>query len=111
MLKDHLLNDMDFGFIPACQQLCATKPLDPIWVNKSTSSLQFNLRRAAKERIRRMVAPHSRRKDLETPDYVKKEWENGNRDDMAELLMRLNFNKDWSPHNSFFTVAPCPYIC
>ena len=57
--------------------------------------LQFNLRRAAKERIRRMVAPKSRRRDLEVPEYVRKEWDTGNRDNLAELLVQKNFDKDW----------------
>ena len=61
-------------------------------------SLQVNLRRAAKARISRMVAPKSRRKELSVPDYVRKEWEEGSKNNMADLLLRVNFDKD--PSNS-----------
>ena len=57
-------------------------------------SLQVNLRRAAKARIDRMVAPKSKRKELCVPDYVRKEWEEGSKNNMADLLLRVNFDKD-----------------
>ena len=61
--------------------------------------LQFNLRRAAKARIERMVAPHSKRKDLAAPEYVKKEWETGDRNALADLLQSVNFEKDLHESN------------
>ena len=61
---------------------------------RSPIPLQFNLRRAAKERIRRMVAPKAKRKDLQVPQYVKDEWENGDRDSLADMLTFHNFDKD-----------------
>ena len=54
----------------------------------------MKLRRAAKARISRMVAPKSRRKELTAPDFVRKEWEEGNKNAMADLLQRVNFEKD-----------------
>ena len=58
-------------------------------------SLQFNLRRAAKARINRMCQPHARRKDLEAPSYVVSEWQhNGNKNLMADILQRVNWDKD-----------------
>ena len=64
-------------------------------------SLKFNLRRAAKERIRRMVAPKSRRKELNAPEYLKEEWAKGDKDALSDLLTNLNFNKDWCLRNTF----------
>ena len=57
-------------------------------------ALQMQLRRAAKARISRMVAPKSKRKELTCPDYVRKEWEDGNKNAMADLLQRVNWDKD-----------------
>ena len=68
-------------------------------------SLKFNLRRAAKERIRRMVAPKSRRKELNAPEYLKEEWEKGDKDALSELLINMNFNKDWCLRNTFLFPA------
>ena len=53
-----------------------------------------------------MVAPKSKRKELCVPDYVRKEWETGSKTDMAELLLRVNFDKD--PSHS--CVMLCMYI-
>ncbi|CAE7211820.1 unnamed protein product [Symbiodinium necroappetens] len=47
---------------------------------------------AAKARISRMVAPKTRRKELEVPEFVKNHWF-GNKDEMAHLLLNLNFDK------------------
>ena len=66
---------------------------------------KINLRRAAKARIERMVAPHSRRKSLEANDYVKKEWENGDRNSLADLLQNVNFDKDLHASNIRFHSA------
>lgn len=41
-----------------------------------------------------MVAPKTKRKDLQVPDYVKKEWQEGDRDSLADLLTYHNFEKD-----------------
>ena len=41
-----------------------------------------------------MLAPKSKRKDLIPPDYVRKEWEGGDKNALADLFSRLNFDKD-----------------
>lgn len=57
---------------------------------------QEMLNLAAKARIRRMVAPHKRRTDLEAPEYLKKYWEAGTKEkeELAELLKKCNFDRD-----------------
>jgi len=42
-----------------------------------------------------MVAPKTKRKDLAVPEYVAKEWTEGDKNGMADLLLRCNFSKDW----------------
>ena len=56
--------------------------------------LKFNLRRAAKARIHRMIQPKSKRRELLAPDYVAKEWQNGDKNGMADLLVSVNWSKD-----------------
>ena len=56
------------------------------------ASWQERLLIAAKARISRMVAPKTRRKELEVPEFVKNHW-SGNKDEMAHLLLNLNFDK------------------
>ena len=60
------------------------------------------LRDAAKARLRRMVTPKKRRGDLEVPPFVLKEWNKGSlsRDDMADLLLQHNGNKDTAAAHS-----------
>lgn len=41
-----------------------------------------------------MVAPKTRRRELEPPDYVKKEWASGDKNQLAELFQRVNFQKE-----------------
>lgn len=64
-------------------------PSIPTW-----SCLQIQLRRAAKARIHRMIQPKSKRKELVAPEYVAKEWKEGDKNGMADLLLKLNFKKD-----------------
>ena len=51
---------------------------------------------AAKARIRRMVAVHKKRTDLQAPPYVKQYWDAGTKEkeEMAELLKKCNFNRE-----------------
>ena len=51
---------------------------------------------AAKARIYRMMLKKNKRKDLEAPANVKQEWDKGaaNKNDLAEVLIHTNFNKD-----------------
>jgi len=37
---------------------------------------------------------------LEAPDYVKQEWQNGNKNFMADTLQRVNWDKDSELHLS-----------
>lgn len=55
---------------------------------------QVKLRLAAKARLMRMVKPHTKRKTLEAPEWVKKEWETGNKNKIADLLCECNFDQD-----------------
>ena len=49
---------------------------------------------AAKAVIRRMVAPHKKRKEFEAPAHVKSAWENSSdRTYLAQVLRDCNFNK------------------
>ena len=57
--------------------------------------LQVKLRLAAKARIIRMVKPKSRRRDLEVPEWMKGAWEKGNKNQIADLLLEKNGNKEW----------------
>ena len=61
-----------------------------------TPWFEEKLHLAAKARIRRMVAPKKRRTDLEVPGFVKEKWEAGgkSKDLLAELLKKVNFDKD-----------------
>ena len=54
------------------------------------------MHKAALARIRRMVAPKKKRRDLEAPQFLKDQWQGGKgvRDNLAELLKRVNFDKD-----------------
>lgn len=66
-------------------------------------TLQFQLRKAAKARLYRMVKTHPTRKDLDCPDWVKREWKGSgsmSKDEIADLLRASNFNKDCLPQTS-----------
>lgn len=54
------------------------------------------LKNAAKARIRRMIAMKKRRTDLSVPPLVREQWEKGTneKNDMAQLLMDSNWDKD-----------------
>ena len=43
-----------------------------------------------------MVAPKKKRRDLDVPQFVKDQWNGGKavRDNLAELLKQVNFDKD-----------------
>ena len=57
---------------------------------------QEQLRNAAKARIRRMVAPKSKRTDLAVPDWLRTAWEKGTKakDELADCLQHVNWNKE-----------------
>ena len=49
--------------------------------------------RAAKARIDRMCKPKTRRRDLEVPEWVRKEWSTGDKTKIASVLQEQNFDK------------------
>lgn len=51
------------------------------------------LLRAAKARIDRMCRSHSRRKELDVPEWLKKEWQSGDKGQIARQLQDANFNR------------------
>lgn len=62
--------------------------------------LQFQLRRAAKARLDRMVQPKSKRRELEAPQWLKDEWKNGDKAAIADLLRTCNWDKELSYVNN-----------
>lgn len=74
----------------------------------------MKLRLAAKARLIRMVKPHSKRKTLEAPEWVKKEWATGNKNAIADLLCESNFNQDSQQaeaHGCLYYVVFLPWYC
>ena len=65
-----------------------------LWFSSHVCPVQVKLRAAAKMRISRMVKPKSKRTDLNVDDWVRKEWSTGNKNMLADLLTKANFNKD-----------------
>ena len=61
--------------------------------------LEELLRAAAKQRIRRMTKAKRKRTDLQVPAYVAEQWNAGTeqREQMTDLLLELNGNKDPYP--------------
>ena len=55
---------------------------------------QVRLRNAAKARMIRWVKPKTQRLDREAPDLVKQQWKGGNKNAIADLFSRLNFDED-----------------
>ena len=64
-------------------------------VEQVQMSWQDKLRRAAKARIMRWVAPKKKRMDREAPDVVKEQWAKGNKSILADLFSKVNFDQDW----------------
>ena len=56
--------------------------------------MQDKLRRAAKAKIMRWVRPHQKRVKLDAPEMLKSEWQNGDRDKLADLYCEVNFDQD-----------------
>ncbi|CAJ1365158.1 unnamed protein product [Effrenium voratum] len=56
-------------------------------------SLQQKLRMAAKARMMRWVKPKSKRKDREAPEWLKKEWAEGSKNNIADLFSHVNFDQ------------------
>ena len=58
--------------------------------------MQVKLRNAARGRLMRMIKDKSVRKSLDAPEWLKQEWHSGDKNAIAELLVRSNFNKDFN---------------
>lgn len=41
-----------------------------------------------------MIKPHATRKELNAPEYLVAEWNSGDRNALADLLRKVNFDKD-----------------
>lgn len=67
------------------------------------NDVQAKLHLAAKSRLNRWVKPHARAKHLDAPEWLIKEWREGNKADIAALLAHHNFNKDrlWPPTDNW----------
>ncbi len=48
----------------------------------------------------------TKRKELEAPEYVRKEWESGDKNAMADMLQSANFDKD-----IFENQCSCLFFC
>lgn len=68
-----------------------------------TSSWQAMLKQAAKQRLRRYMTEKKKRKELEAPEWVRREWKTRSKDEMAQLLMDCNWSK--VPLRGFLTVV------
>ena len=69
--------------------------LDPKFFQPQQPAAQELLMNAAKARIRRMVAPKTKRSDLSVPGWVGTEWNKGTKEkeQMAITLQDVNFDK------------------
>ena len=56
---------------------------------------QEKLRAASRAKLMRWCKPKSKRVSEVAPDHVRKEWETGNKNALADLYVRENFDKDW----------------
>jgi hypothetical protein len=54
----------------------------------------MDLRRAAKARLSRWVKPKSKRVELNAPEFVREQWATGNKNVIADVFSKVNFNQD-----------------
>lgn len=57
-------------------------------------SVQMKLRKAAKARLMRWCKPHAQRVSMEAPEWVKEQWAKQNKNMVADLFSKVNFNQD-----------------
>ena len=71
------------------------------------------LRDAAKAQIRRMCAVKKKRVSLNVPSWVIEEWKSRPKNETAQLLMNVNFDKDRYHHMgiyaAFWKAMSCQY--
>ena len=56
--------------------------------------LQMRLRKAAKARLIRWCKPKAKRLDLEASAFIKEQWSKGNKNVVADLFSKVNFDQD-----------------
>ena len=71
----------------------------------SHSCHQAKLRNAAKSAINRWVKPHPKNPKMTAPEWVQKEWREGCKNELADLLSQCNFQKD--RHMHVFWIIKC----
>ena len=57
---------------------------------------QARLRAAARAQLMRWLKPKTKRSHKEVPEIVKQQWDTGNKNDVADILVKCNFDKDLS---------------
>ena len=57
---------------------------------------QARLRAAARAQLMRWLKPKTKRSHREAPEVVKTQWNTGNKNDIADMLAKCNFDKDLS---------------
>ena len=74
--------------------------------------IQELLRDAAKARISRTTQPKRKRSDLSVPEFVAEQWKKGTKekDEMADLLMHHNWDKDCSQTQECLHVLGCALL-
>lgn len=60
-----------------------------------TCSLKERLKEAAKAQVRRMCTLKKKRSYLNPPDWMVQAYNSRDKGSMAQLLMDVNFDKDW----------------
>ena len=71
---------------------------------------QVKLRNAARARLYRYTKAKSVRKGLQAEEWMRKEWESGNKNALANLLVDANFNKEpeiFDTLRIYFVCKPC----
>ena len=63
------------------------------WINQLVPSSQARLTAAALQRLRRMCAIKKKRKTLEVPEWVRKEYQSGCKNTLAKIYMDANWSK------------------
>ena len=72
----------------------AEKLTRKVWAPVSVITVpEARLLLQAKARLYRMCQPKKKRKDLESPDWLKTAWQSGNKSKIAALLVENNFDK------------------
>lgn len=71
---------------------------------KAEMSRKAKLRNAAKSRLNRWVKPHTRNPSANAPEWMIKEWKDGCKASIADLLSHCNFDKEQFLNKLYITV-------